>query len=47
MPKKVKKLNIKKTNNMLTEHKLDDGTIVKLNPTVTRIVLFDNKNKVN
>lgn len=27
---------------ILTEHKLDDGTVVKVNPTVTRIVLFDS-----
>ncbi|WP_258222344.1 hypothetical protein [Brachyspira hampsonii] len=40
--KKVKKLQ--NNNTALTEHKLDDGTIVKLNPIVTRVVLFDNKN---
>ncbi len=38
--KKTKKL--KNTDIMLTEHKLDDGTVVKLNPTVTRIVFFDS-----
>ena len=38
--KKTKKLQ--NTQVMLTEHKLDDGTVVKLNPTVTKIVLFDN-----
>ncbi|WP_295154750.1 hypothetical protein [uncultured Brachyspira sp.] len=39
--KKTKKLQNSKI--MLTEHKLDDGTVVKVNPTVTRIILFDNK----
>ncbi|ELV05767.1 hypothetical protein [Brachyspira hampsonii] len=43
--KKIK--NLQNTKISLAEHKLDDGTIVKLNPTVTRIVLFDNKNKIN
>ncbi|MCZ9999910.1 hypothetical protein OFR29_11370 [Brachyspira hyodysenteriae] len=38
--KKTKKLQNSAV--MLTEHKLDDGTVVKLNPTVTRIVLFDS-----
>lgn len=42
-----KKIKLKDSKNILTEHKLDDGTIVKLNPTVTRVILFDNKNKVN
>ncbi|MEI0700445.1 hypothetical protein [Brachyspira intermedia] len=37
--KKTKKLQ--NSTVILTEHKLDDGTVVKLNPTVTRIVLFD------
>ncbi|WP_295161205.1 hypothetical protein [uncultured Brachyspira sp.] len=39
--KKIKKMQNSKTISL--EHKLDDGTVVKLNPTVTRIVLFDNK----
>ncbi|WP_300365528.1 hypothetical protein [Brachyspira sp.] len=39
--KKTKKLQ--NSAIMSTEHKLDDGTVVKINPTVTRIVLFDNK----
>ena len=38
--KKIKKLQNSQV--MLTEHKLDDGTVVKVNPTVTRIVLFDS-----
>ena len=37
--KKTKKL--KNTDIMLTEHKLDDGTDVKLNPKVTIIVFID------
>ncbi|WP_176720562.1 hypothetical protein [Brachyspira hampsonii] len=43
--KKIK--NLQNTKTALTEHKLDDGTIVKLNPIVTRVVLYDNKNKIN
>ncbi|MEI0486444.1 hypothetical protein [Brachyspira intermedia] len=38
--KKTKKLQ--NFTVMLTEHKLDDGTVVKLNPTVTRIILCEN-----
>lgn len=38
--KKTKKLQ--NSTVMLTEHKLDDGTVVKLNPTVTRIILCEN-----
>ena len=38
--KKTKKLQNLQV--ILTEHKLDDGTVVKVNPTVTRIVLFDS-----
>lgn len=38
--KNIKCINRKE---LLFEHKLDDGTVVKLNPIVTRIVFFDKK----
>ncbi|MEI0487938.1 hypothetical protein [Brachyspira pulli] len=42
-----KKIKLQTSKTVLTEHKLDDGTVVKLNPVVTRIILADSKSKVN
>lgn len=36
-------LNIENTKKILLESKLSDGTIVKLHPFITRVILCDKK----